>query len=281
MPDNVRPSIRPLSELNLIDNFLFSTLMENPEIAEKLTRIILKRTLGYVPEKFSIETQKKFNGIDMDKHGIHLDVLVKETDETNTVKTIYDIEPNVYYEKYIAKRNRYYNALVDVKLLNASAGYSTLPELTTIWILPYDPFGDKKMIYTIKNIVEENPDIVYNDGIKTIILNASAAIGSSGELENLLNFMVDSDKEDLDFELAEIKSAIQTIKGNSEVGEEYMSMQTAMYYEKKMSYEEGEQRGIEIGERRGEQRGIENLTQRLLELGVDKEILEKAKTPQL
>ena len=34
----------------------------------------------------------------------------------------------------------------------------------------YDPFGDDRMIYIVKNIALENQDIVYNDGIKKVIL---------------------------------------------------------------------------------------------------------------
>ena len=74
--------------------------------------------------------------------------------------------------KNLAKRNKYYNALTDSKLLHSGDEFDTLPELITIWILPYDPFGEGKVIYTIKNIVAEDPDIVYNDGMTTMILNA-------------------------------------------------------------------------------------------------------------
>ena len=302
MSDDVRRSIRPLSDLNLIDNFLFSTLIENPEIAVKLVKIILKRTLGYIPKNISIESQKHYNGIDTNTHGIHIDVLVKDYDDNDDVKAIYDIEPNAYREKNIPKRNRFYNALIDTKLLSSGDNYSALPDLITIWILPYDPFGKREMIYTIKNIVAENPDIVYNDGIKTIILNASAAIDKDGALEDLLNFMINSDIKDTDSELAEIQAAIHSIKGNPEVGENYMSIQSAMYYEKKMSFDEGEESGFQKGEKSGFQKGEEsgflkgeksgfqkgeqsgfkkgedNLAKNLLELGVDKELVEKAKS---
>ncbi|MBQ4068856.1 MAG: Rpn family recombination-promoting nuclease/putative transposase [Lachnospiraceae bacterium] len=279
MSDDVRRSIRPLSDLNLIDNFLFSTLMENPEIAEKLVKIILKRTLGYIPKNISIESQKHYNGIDTNTHGIHIDVLVKDYDNSGSVKAIYDIEPNAYREKHLAKRNRFYNALIDTRLLNSGDNYSELPDLITIWILPYDPFGNNKIIYTIKNIVTENPDIVYNDGIKTIILNASAAIDKDGALEDLLNFMINSDIKDTDSELAEIQAAIHSIKGNPEVGENYMSIQSAMYYEKKMSFEEGEESGFKSGFKKGEasgfQKGEDNLVKKLIKHGFDKEAIEK------
>lgn len=41
----------------------------------------------------------------------------------------------------------------------------TLPEVIMIWILPYDPSGDDRMLYTVKNMVVENNELVYNDGI--------------------------------------------------------------------------------------------------------------------
>ena len=97
------------------------------------------------------------------------------------------------------------------------------------------------MSYSVKNFMTENPKIVYNDGITTIFLNTKRA---------------------------------------SKVGERYMSMQTVMYYEKKMSYEEGEEHGIQLGEKRGiqlgEKRGEERLAKKLAELGVDPDIIKQA-----
>ena len=169
LPEHIRKSIKPLSELNLIDNFLFSTLVENPENAKKLAKIIVKRATGRDIDNFTVESQKEVNGTNTDKRGIRIDVLIKVEGDKEEIKEVYDIEPNAYYEKDIAKRNRYYNALTDSKLLNKGEEFSVLPELITIWILQYDPFGKDKMIYTIKNIVDKNPDIVYNDGVTTLI----------------------------------------------------------------------------------------------------------------
>lgn len=73
--------------------------MENPEIAEKLVKIILKRTLGHIPNNITIESQKNYNGINTNKHGIHIDVLVKDSDNKGFVTTVYDVEPNAYREK--------------------------------------------------------------------------------------------------------------------------------------------------------------------------------------
>ena len=280
LPENIRKSIKPLSKLNLIDNFLFSTIMENSENAKKLARLIVKRATGRELDNFTVEMQKELNGVDTDRRGIRIDVLVKVDDGTDIIKEVYDIEPNAYYEKDLAKRNRYYNALMNSKLLHTGDEFSSLPELITIWILAYDPFGEGKVMYTIKNIVEENPDIVYNDGVTTLILNAKGKGSGNEELEKLLELFVDTDKEVNDIELKDIQNIVKSIKGDAKVGERYMTLGTTLYYEKKMSYDEGvqvgEERGIQIGEERGVQIGKDQMSANLLELGVDPAIIKQA-----
>ena len=276
LTESIRKSIRPLSELNLIDDFLFSTLMETHEYAEKLVKLIIKRTTGREINNFTIESQKTYNGTDKDKHSIRLDVLIKVS-EDDTIREVYDIEPNTYYVKDIARRNRYYNALTDSKLLSSNEKYTNLPELITIWILSYDPFGEKRMIYTIKNIVTENPDIVYNDGITTIFLNAKGEIGGSEELRSLLEYLSSTnDNTAIDTELKDIQYMVHTIKGDENVSERYMGMQRMVYYEKQMSYEEGEKCGEERGIQIGENQAKEHIAEKLLELGVEPAIIKQA-----
>ncbi len=251
--------------------------MENPNHAKELVKIIVKRATGRTLENFTVEAQKTFNGTDTDKHGICLDVLVKCSDAGNSVSSVYNIEPNTYYENDLAKRNRYYNALTDSKLLFSGDDFGTLPELISIWILSYDPFGDNRMSYSVKNFVTENPQLVYNDGVTTLYLNTKGKIGDNKDLFNLLNFLSNTnEKNAVDSELQGIQTIVNTIKGDSKVGERYMSMQTVMYYEKKMSYEEGEEHGIQLGEKRGIQLAEERLAKKLTELGVDPDIIKQA-----
>ncbi|MBQ4069673.1 MAG: hypothetical protein IJC76_10530, partial [Lachnospiraceae bacterium] len=95
----------------------------------------------------------------------------------------------------------------------------------------------------------------------------------------------DTDKEVTDTELLDIQNIVKTIKGDAKVGERYMTLGTTLYYEKKMSYDEGkdagmdmgirigEKRGIQIGEERGiqigEEQAKETMAKKLLELGVE------------
>ena len=91
-----------------------------------------------------------------------------------------------------------------------------------------------------------------------------------------------------DTELLDIQNIVKTIKGDAKVGERYMTLGTTLYYEKKMSYDEGkdagmdmgirigEERGIQIGEERGIRIGKDQMSENLLDLGVDPAIIKQA-----
>ncbi len=154
--------IKPLKDLNLINSFLFDASMEDPENAAIIARIIIKRATGRDIDNISVETQKELKGYESDTRGVRMDVVVFSKDNHQKTSEVYDIEPNDYIEKDLAKRTRYYNSMIDVKLLKTQEDFGELPELFSIWILPHDPFNDNRMVYTVKNTVEENPQIVYN-----------------------------------------------------------------------------------------------------------------------
>ena len=113
-----------------------------------------------------------------------------------------------------------------------------------------------------------------------MILNAKGSGSGNKELEALLDFFVNTDKEVTDTELMDIQNIVKTIKGDVKVSERYMTLGTTLYYEKKMSYDEGvqvgEERGIQIGEERGVQIGKDQMSANLLELGVDPAIIKQA-----
>ncbi len=131
--------------------------MENPKNAKFIAKTIVKRATGRELNDFTVETQKEFKAVEPGKRGIRLDVLVSVPNVAGRTNELYDIEPNDYYEPDLAKRTRFYNALTDVKLLNSQEDFGELPELISIWILPYDPFGGNRMIYTVKNVVTDTP----------------------------------------------------------------------------------------------------------------------------
>ena len=75
-----------------------------------------------------------------------------EVDSTN-VSAIYDIEPDKNNKRKdidaIPQRTRFYHAIIDRRCLKSGQSYDRLKKVFVIFICPYDPFGDNRMIYTI------------------------------------------------------------------------------------------------------------------------------------
>ena len=250
LSNDVIPS-KTLQDLNMMDSFLFEAATEDMESAKKIAKIIIKRATGHSVENLVIEPQKQLKGLALDKHGIRMDLYMQEmgSDEDNTsTLRLYDIEPNKYYEKDLPRRGRFYQSIIDSKFLPSKSPYQHLPDMITIWILPYDPFGDNRMIYTIKNIVVENHDLVYNDGITKIILYTKGTKGGSKELKDFLTYMEDTKLSNaVDEELLQLQEIINNVKNKEDVGELYMTLQEMIDYEKRDSYEDGLKDGLKNG----------------------------------
>lgn len=78
-----------------------------------------------------------------------------------------------------SKRAGYYHSLIDSKLLKSGADYEILQNVVVIIILPYDPFGEEWMVYTIKSKCEESPEMEYDDGNTTIYLYTKRKTGKT------------------------------------------------------------------------------------------------------
>ena len=104
------------------------------------------------------------------------------------------------------------------------------------------------MIYTVKNSVVENPNIVYNDGVTKVYLYTKGTKGGNDNLRALLNFMENSNEENAtDSDLCKIQEILDVIRNNEEVGERYMTWEDVIEYEKRDSYEDGRKSGLEQG----------------------------------
>lgn len=209
---------KPLEELDMIDSFLFEGTTESIEDAKLIAGVIIRRATGHTVENLIVETEKQLKGISVNTRGI-----------------------------------RFYQSLIDSKLLPTDTKFKELPDSMSIWILPYDPFGDNRMLYTVKNMVVENNHLVYNDGVTKIFLYTKGTKGGSKELKELLTFMENTSSDNaVDEELANIQRIVDKVKSRSDVKERYMTLQEVIDYEKRDSYEEG----VEIGRAEGIAVGI-------------------------
>ena len=247
---------RNIEELSLLDDFLLGSVLSypviGPKVCKKMISIILQREI----KELHIVPQKSYFGADTDKHGIRLDVYAEETQE-NDMEMVYDIEADKRGKEELRvslpKRTRFYHAKIDADSLASGEDYSKLKNVTVIFISPYDPFQRNRMVYTIKNGCVEEPDLDYNDGMKTLFLYTKGTEGNPPEeLQRLLHYLEDSREENAkDADLMSIHRMVQTVKQDKEVSLEYMKI----LERERMIREEG----IKEGKRDGYASGKEEL----------------------
>ena len=239
---------RSIYELDLLDDFLFTEASMDKQTSDLLIRLIVERALGVKIGKLIIEAQKTVNGVDTDFHGIRMDVSIKEvTDEQGKTIRLFDIEPNNIKKVHLPKRSRFYQALLDVKELEAGVDYDQLPDMLTIWILPYDPFGKDCMLYSVKNVVEDHPGIEYNDGIRKLFLYTGGKKGGTKALKNLLIYLERSIEENaVDEELKKLHSSVKRLKSSRKIGVKYMNMQEVMKYKIEEAVEEAVKEAVDV-----------------------------------
>ena len=224
---------RKLEDLNLIDDFLFQELITREGDGEEFARILLSTILGKPVRKVKIVPQKNVAGTDTDKHGIRMDAYIEDisngTDtelvDAEVVPDIYDVEPNNKYEKEsLPRRMRYYHGLIDTQLLASGIDYNRLQNVIIIIILPYDPFGKNRMVYTIRNQCAEDTTIPYDDGAKKIFLYTKGEEGNpSQELKDMLKYIENTTQNNItNQDIESIHKLVEKIKRKREVGINYM-----------------------------------------------------------
>ena len=246
---------RPLAELDLLDDFLFNALLAYPEYGRRFCRKFLRILFGRDFKNLNIVTQKSYGGLDTGYHGARLDVYIEEGDEvevdSTNVSAIYDIEPDKNNKRKeidaIPQRTRFYHAIIDRRCLKSGQSYDRLKKVFVIFICPYDPFGDNRMIYTIRNQCVENPELPYDDGARTIFLYTKGEKGRDNEtLSQLLDYMENTTRENaVTEELEDIQEMVDAVKEDAEVTVAYMKG----FERDQMFLEEGKRQGEELGRR--------------------------------
>lgn len=219
---------RKLEELNVLDNFLFQQLVSRGKDGEDFCRRLLEPILGKKIGRVKITPQKSIAGLDTDLHGIRLDAYVEATEsdvDMEIESEIYDIEPNRTVERErLPKRTRFYQGLIDARLLDGGWDYRLLKKVVVIMILPYDPFDKNRMVYTIKNQCVEDSSVEYEDGATKIFLNTKGiAESASQELQTMLKYIENSIAENaVNENIQAIHNYVETVKNDKDVEVQYM-----------------------------------------------------------
>lgn len=259
--------------MNLIDDFLFQEMISQEGDGEEFVRILLSTILGKKIRKVKIVPQKNILGIDTDKHGIRLDAYIEDISgeiDAEVMPDIYDVEPNNSYEREsLPKRMRYYHGLIDTQLLSTGVSYDKLQNVVIIVILPYDPFGRNRMVYTIQNHCIEDSSISYDDGARKIFLYTRGKEGNpSQELVDMLQYIEKTTDENVtNPEIEAVSHMVNRVKLKREVGISYMKS----WEHDRMMKDEGRNRVNELNKRLAEAGRIDDI----IKAASDKEFQEK------
>ena len=155
---------------------------------------------------------------DFDAKGVRLDVYVNDGKGT-----VYDIEMQAATSKYLPRRTRYYQSMIDLQLVDKGQDYDTLNNSYIIFICISDLFGKGRYMYTFENVCKEDSEAILNDGAKKVFLNADGRNGAvSEELKAFLDYVAGKPSEDT--LVKKLKLAVEEAKKNREWRREYMTL---------------------------------------------------------
>ena len=234
-------SVKPWEELTIADNFIFQAVMRK----KRCCRRFIESVLGIKVKKitYPVLTEKDIK-VRCESKGVRLDVYV-EDDQGN----IYDIEMQTAdYARpdELPKRTRYYQAMIDLDVLNKGESYAKLRQTYIIFVCTFDPFTAGRSIYTFRETCQEDKGILMGDETTKIFLNSKGSReGISKELAAFLDY-VEGKAPSSKF-TKDLATVVDETKENKDKRVEYMSYMMDML----RSEERGEERGIEKGRKEG------------------------------
>lgn len=238
---------KSLQDLTLLDRFLFAEVMEDPKTFENILSIILGEDIS-IKGRPQSEHESRTSPL---KRQVRLDVWAE--DETDAV---YNVEAQKENTKNLPHRSRFYQALIDSKLLDpGEVDFSNMKDCYSIIIAPFDLFGRGLYQYTFQMTCAETGQPL-EDGATRIFLNTHGKNSEdiSPELKELLYYMEHTTEEIScsTSRLQEIKNHVNIVKSSEEIGVKYMQEWEEKILEKRKARAEGLAEGRTEGRAEGQ-----------------------------
>ena len=232
---------KKLQDLNLMDRFLFSELIESAEAYKIILEIILEREINFKGEPVAENEKRK----ELLGKIARLDVCAIGDDNR-----VYNAEVQKENENNMHKRMRYYGALMTSKLLpEGTIDYNRLSDLCMIVIAGFDMGGEGKYRYTVRRMYEGYPDKEVYDGEVILYLNTKGkdTAGVSNELIAMLEYFEETtDDKALSSgyeRIIRLNEIVSSIKANDEIGVKYMNAYEERMHDIQEAREQGEAQG--------------------------------------
>ena len=175
----------------------------------------------------------------MDAHGVRLDVITTD-DQGRRI----DVEMQMRDEKNIPRRMRYYEGSIDQATLEKGQNYNRLGDVVILFITPFDPFDAHGYYkYTFRNTCQEDKEIVLDDGVTKVILNAAGHKGEiTSELKEFLQLVagnVDPACYPEGSFADRVQRQVHIARRNARWRKEYMDWEMTLRNEREKGREEG------------------------------------------
>ena len=221
--------------LTIQSDFIFKKVMSRKRICIHLLEELLQikiADISYFEAEKSLEP-------DYASRGIRLDIIVADDKNTH-----YNLEMQVNNIKnpdtkhyVLPKRTRYYQALMDIDLLQKGQEYDLLPPTYIIFICVFDFFAKGNYVYTFKKRCLE--DMELPDEATTMILNTKGTHGNiSKDIKSFYDY-VNNHIINSDF-TRQIDDEISYLKLDSKVRREFMLLEARLLDERREGKAEGE-----------------------------------------
>ena len=225
--------------------------MEDPKTFENILSIILGEDIS-IKGRPQSEHESRTSPL---KRQVRLDVWAE--DETDAV---YNVEAQKENTKNLPHRSRFYQALIDSKLLDpGEVDFSNMKDCYSIIIAPFDLFGRGLYQYTFQMTCAETGQPL-EDGATRIFLNTHGKNSEdiSPELQELLYYMEHTTEEIScsTSRLQEIKNHVNIVKSSEEIGVKYMQEWEEKILEKRKARAEGLAEGRAEGLAEGRAEGL-------------------------
>lgn len=207
-----------IDELTIMNDVVFGVVMRQ----EKYCKPLLEFILGIKIKKIVYENdQETISAPVIKAKSIRLDVYVEDN-----AGTVYDIEVQTTNKYNVGKRTRYYQSMIDVRVLDKGEDYRKLKKSFVIFICNYDPFGKSRLIYTFRNRCDEDYSIILPDEASKIIINTKGTIGDiSDELRAVIQYM-DSGSATTEYTKS-LDEEVATVKADEKFRRQYMLLMEA------------------------------------------------------
>ena len=256
-----RQNMTPLKELNLTNRFLFDEVMGDAGTLQETLSILFGREIPLLEKSETEKELRMFPGA----RSIRMDVYAMDEE-----RTVYNAEMQAKRKNDLAKRSRYYQALVDTNLLESGIpNYNVLNQSYIIMFMPFDLFGYGRYVYTFRPRCEEEPECTLDDKAVRIFLNTRGKNDSevTPELADFLHYLEDTTDERAEMttskRIKRIHERVKQVKQNEKIGVKYMQAWEERYY----AEQEGREQGLEEGLKQGREQGIKQGREQGLEQG--------------